>query len=124
MCSVHVDVAVLEAAESPQVLVVLRAVLDVDEAVALLVPLVTRRLARSEARSNVRAEDSQNTFRENSLTALPADDPRALAPAAVVRGREVAVPEARLPALAFVVNIKTPIISSVISAAPRSSRCP
>ena len=65
-----------------------------------------------------------NTFREMSLTALPADDPRALAPAAVVRGREVAVPEARLPALAFVVNINTPIISSVISAAPRSSRCP
>ena len=124
MCSVHVDVAVLEAAESPQVLVVLRAVLDVDEAVALLVPLVTRRLARSEARSNVRAEDSPNTFRENSLTALPADDPRALVPAAVVRGREVAVPEAALPALAFVVNINTPIISSVISAAPRSSRCP
>ena len=65
-----------------------------------------------------------NTFRENSLTALPADDPRALAPAAVVRGREVAVPEARLPALAFVVNINAPIISSVLSAAPRSSRCP
>ena len=113
MCSVHVDVAVLEAAQSPQVLVVLLDVLDVDEAVALLVPLVTRRLARTEARSNVRAEDSPNTFREDSLTALPADDPRALAPAAVVRGREVAVPEARLPALSFVVNI---IIYLIIAA--------
>ena len=110
MCSVHVDVAVLEAAQSPQVLVVLLDVLDVDEAVALLVPLVTRRLARTEARSNVRAEDSPNTFREISLTALPADDPRALAPAAVVRRREVAVPKARLPALSFVVNINTPFI--------------